>query len=145
MKQERVFTCPETEDLTGTCHLCGHGIERHGPDYECYEKPITQKKHNMDAKHTAKEWKYVFEENGGYDCMTGAFKIMSGDQEIASLDLFDYGQKSCQDFAGKLEEAEANARLIASCPNLFSYVECKAKEGCEDAKKIIESITGNPC
>lgn len=33
--RERVFTCPETEDLTGTCHLCGKGLSYHDSDYKC--------------------------------------------------------------------------------------------------------------
>jgi len=36
-REENVFTCPETDDLTGKCRLCGKGIEEHDIDFNCIE------------------------------------------------------------------------------------------------------------
>jgi hypothetical protein len=40
------------------------------------------------------------------------------------------------------ERSEANARLIAACPNMYDYVKMMADGGCENAKKIIAGIDG---
>lgn len=39
-----------------------------------------------------------------------------------------------------VEEAEANAHLIAASPTMYAYIKKQAEKGCEDAKKIISSI-----
>jgi len=36
-----------------------------------------------------------FDDSGGYDCMTAAYKIKCGKQLIASVDCADYGQENC--------------------------------------------------
>ena len=36
-KTKLVFTCPETEDLTGICNLCEKGIEDHDSEYRCQD------------------------------------------------------------------------------------------------------------
>lgn len=128
MKQERVFTCPETEDLTGTCHLCGHGIERHGPDYECYEKPITQKKHNMEAKHTPGSWNY--------------WHKSETDENIVSI----HEEHSNLERVIAIVSEEADCPLIASAPELlealkafvdFSYKSFPSREaGDKEALRV---------
>lgn len=40
------------------------------------------------------------------------------------------------------EELEANARLIAASPRMYSYVESRADAGDEEAKKIIAEVSG---
>lgn len=37
-KKLDVFTCPETDDLTGTCHKCGKELNYHDSDYQCLTK-----------------------------------------------------------------------------------------------------------
>lgn len=39
-----------------------------------------------------------------------------------------------------LEEAKANAKLIAKSPVMYDYVVKKAEEGCEDAKQILATL-----
>ncbi len=83
---EKVFTCPETQDLTGTCHLCGEDISGHGADYECLS-PTENKKVKWDqepfedrkeviAAHTPTPWK-VREYKYGKD-YTGVIETMDG-------------------------------------------------------------------
>jgi hypothetical protein len=44
-----------------------------------------------------KHYHYQFDENGGYDCMYGAFDIISPSGErVAEVDLRHHGQKPCQ-------------------------------------------------
>ena len=73
---------------------------------------------------TAGKWRAIEKKN--------AFIIENGEETyIADVHFWTDGARSF---------TEANARLIASCPTMFSYIEKRAKEGCEDAKSIIQSI-----
>ena len=73
------------------------------------------------GKHTPGPWHAVFSEMGGYDCMTDAIRITGNGRYLADLDLADYGQEHCSS-GFKSEEAEANARLIAVAPEMFSVL-----------------------
>lgn len=39
MKKENVFTCI-TEDLSGSCQLCGKSLDFHGLDYDCLKQEL---------------------------------------------------------------------------------------------------------
>lgn len=43
---------------------------------------------------------YEYDETGGYDCMTGAFRIYHSDkkpwEQVVKVDLGDFGQGSCE-------------------------------------------------
>lgn len=56
---KRVFTCPETEDLTGVCSLCGNGIDRHNSDFECEQSYILE----------------LFDNVSGGDCVDSAAEL----------------------------------------------------------------------
>lgn len=76
--------------------------------------------------HTPGPWGAQFSYEGGYDCMTDAWHISASvggrwPAPIATLDLRHYGQTSC-DTASEMtkEKADADARLIASAPDLLA-------------------------
>lgn len=59
-----------------------------------------------------KPFKLVFEESGGYDCMSGAWKIIDADDnEVACIDQAQYGQPLC-DYKYLSIEAESIAAKI---------------------------------
>lgn len=69
------------------------------------------------------KWTAEFDETGGYDCMTGAWKIRDEQKRIiATVDQDDYGQEHC-DYDFRSEEAERHARSIASLPELIEQIE----------------------
>lgn len=55
-----------------------------------------------------------FSDTGGYDCMTGAWKICKGYQVIAIVDQSDFGQIHC-DYDFRSEEAERIAKRLFEC------------------------------
>jgi hypothetical protein len=83
--------------------------------------------------HTPGPWRVEFQENGGYDCMTDAWKVVAGDgpipQHIVTVDLGDYGQPPC-DESVRPPLGEANARLIAAAPNLLRMLAHARSELC---------------
>ena len=62
--------------------------------------------------------KLIFDQMGGYDCMTGAWRIEDcNGNVIARIDQADYGQPRC-DYGWFSAEAENDALLLFSvCPN----------------------------
>lgn len=65
-----------------------------------------------------KNWTIEFDEMGGYDCMTSAFRVGS-----ALLDGQEYGQTSCDPLTfEQLQEMTQDARLIAAAPFLLEAV-----------------------
>ena len=64
-----------------------------------------------------------FDESGGYDCMTAAFRLSDGEKTVATIDLLDLGQKSCGDYAGCVEEARKFANLFSAAPDLLAALE----------------------
>src|SRR5687767_12925805 len=75
---------------------------------------------HADMRHTPGPWEVSeFGEYSGYDCMTGAYFVRAGRQEICDIDLSAYGQKRCEAPPDESRlRALANARLIASAPDL---------------------------
>jgi hypothetical protein len=72
-------------------------------------------------KQTTKEpWSVKFEKMGGYDCMTDAYTIYSGDKPIAELDLRMEAHE---------DEIEANANRIVSCVNYCAGIPNEKLEG----------------
>lgn len=60
-----------------------------------------------------KPWRVVFNEHGGYDCMTGGWMVEAADGTIVVVvDQADYGQEHC-DYAFRSKEAEELANKIA--------------------------------
>lgn len=47
-----------------------------------------------------------------------------------------------EDLGGQSFPHEANARLIAASPRMYSYVESRADAGDEEAKRIIAEVSG---
>ena len=64
-----------------------------------------------------------FDESGGYDCMTAAFRLSDGEKTVATIDLLDLGQKSCGDYAGCVEEARKFANLFSAAPDLLAALQ----------------------
>lgn len=63
------------------------------------------------SKYTPGPWRIVFDEYGGYDSMSSAYEIHdSDDKDLAVLDTHKDGES---------KQHEANARLIASAPELL--------------------------
>lgn len=63
-------------------------------------------------------WRNEFVEMGGYDCMTDAQRIYSGEQLVATVDYSDFGQDWCQPFSDDTKaKADANAALIVEAVN----------------------------
>lgn len=78
------------------------------------------------ADHTPGPWVAVFAEDGGYDCMTDAFRVRSEKDQnmITELDCNSYGQKPCSPLdASTRDIVQANANLIASAPDLLMACE----------------------
>ena len=71
-------------------------------------------------------WHYVYNETGGYDCMTGAYVIKRGDTIIAVIDQHDFGQESCS--YTLTPEAEKFAQFIVDA--------CNEKEKANDEGNI---------
>jgi hypothetical protein len=76
----------------------------------------------MTAQHTAGPWAFEWDENGGYDCITGAWIVTAQDrmQGILAIDCENDGDT----------EFRANAARIVACVN--------ACEGMEDPQAAIE-------
>jgi hypothetical protein len=83
------------------------------------------------SEFTKGPWKAEFEENGGYDCMTDAFKITAADETIAVIDQMHYGQATSDGLINK--QAQANAALIAAAPEMY-----------EALKQLLKSNYGQP-
>jgi len=63
-------------------------------------------------------WHSEFVDMGGYDCMTDAQRIYSGNQHVATIDYSDFGQEWCQPFSDDTKaKADANAALIVEAVN----------------------------
>lgn len=93
-------------------------------------------------------WTAEFCEFGGYDCMSDAWDIVSGNRVVAVLDLRHYGQEACSDASDALKaKVGANARLMAAAPELLALVKVfAAGEEVEDdldaAHGLIARIEG---
>lgn len=62
-----------------------------------------------------KKWNIEFDEMGGYDCMTSAYKVGT-----VLIDGRNYGQQSCDPLtAAQFQEMTADARLICAAPDLL--------------------------
>ena len=83
------------------------------------------------AKHTPGPWAMTADGSGFY--VEGGNLLVAVAQEVDkhSPDIDGY-------MAGK--ETEANARLIAAAPTMYSYIETKALNGDDEAKQILEAI-----
>ena len=80
-----------------------------------------------EAKHTPGIW---FVNHESKDVGDGKLSIeVDGDYFIAQVD-----EGICQ---------EANARLIAAAPTMYGYIELRASNGCEEAKKIMEAVNAS--
>jgi len=67
-----------------------------------------------------KPWRYEFSENGGYDCMSNAYKIYEGDLLVATLDFADFGQtRSWHEAPGVKERVEMYASTIVAVMNAW--------------------------
>jgi hypothetical protein len=85
-----------------------------------------------NTKWTKEPWDAKFEKMGGYDCMTDAFKIHSGNKLIADLDL---AMQSHED------EIEANAEHIVSCVNALEGLNPEGiKEVVEAARETVNFL-----
>ena len=75
------------------------------------------------SKHTEGPWAVT---------ATDDFRVNKGRVTIAFADYagLDY------------QEAMANARLIALCPEMFEYIESSAMNGCATAQALIAKATG---
>ena len=87
-------------------------------------------------------WTCEFEEYGGYDCMTSAFKIRDNNKLVVVVDCADFGEPRCAndgdpDSIKAKQEAGRVARLIAKAPEMAELLEliCKAESSApnEDA------------
>lgn len=73
MRKLNVFTCPSSENLTGTCEICYQDISGHDSDYHCL--PTSYKK----PAHTPTPWKLDGSSNilgtrdGDYHSVLGYF------------------------------------------------------------------------
>jgi hypothetical protein len=67
-------------------------------------------------------WSYHYHENGGYDCMTGAFHITCNGRPVFDLDLSGFGQDLCGD--------DFEARTLAQ-PLAVAIVEALNTQGVE--------------
>ena len=82
--------------------------------------------------YTRGEWKAFWDYLGGYDCMSHSYRIASGEQTIAVLDVSDY-EATNQDGDTEEEvnclEAKANAHLISAAPDMYELLTeiCEAK------------------
>ena len=75
----------------------------------------------MKPNFTPGNWSAEFVEDGGYAGMFGAWKIKSGDNMIAIIDVTDYCQSQSRPFG--IYEAEANAHLLKAAKNLYKVAE----------------------
>ena len=57
-------------------------------------------------EYTKGEWKAKWDYLGGYDCMSHAYKILSGEQTVADLDYSDYETHKGDNFGETEEEAD---------------------------------------
>ena len=68
-------------------------------------------------------WTYEFEEDGGYDCMTGAFVLKRDGRPLIVIDLENFGQASGQrpPPPEAVAEAEQLALKIVKALNEFGH------------------------
>lgn len=71
-----------------------------------------------EVKHTPGPWCVEFDELGGYDCTSAAYKVSAGEQHICTLDVRAYSLEFTPHKCIPHEGAEANARLIAAAPEM---------------------------
>ena len=63
------------------------------------------------------DWKYVFKECGGYDCMTDAFIISKDGIDTIVIDLAYFDQERCKPETGRKKDAENIAEIIVEALN----------------------------
>lgn len=68
-------------------------------------------------------WSASFDETGGYDCMTGAWKIYdASERTVCEVDQAFYGQELCK-HEFRSHEAAAVAQLLSAAPDLAEACE----------------------
>ena len=68
-----------------------------------------------------RNWKAVFEDNGGYDALSSAYEIRDDDGNlIATLDVMNYqGIDNLNDDHGESPTAKTNAQKIAATNDMY--------------------------
>lgn len=72
---------------------------------------------------SAERWEVEFSENGGYDCMTDAWRIKPEGSlaSLFSVDIGSFGQRSCGEAtAEQLAKSKRVADLAGAAPELLS-------------------------
>jgi hypothetical protein len=88
-----------------------------------------------ETKHTPGPWATFYENRDGTDGMEYKETQVDSLSPLAVLRA-DICVLACRD----KKEQNANARLIAACPTMFSYIQLKAEQGDEKAVEIISKI-----
>lgn len=113
-KHKKVFTCPETDDLTGTCRLCGYGLDYHDSDYACLE---------TKTAHTPTPWRLS----------------LDGENIMASTSLH-IAEVTHSLRHMKKEEMEANAEFIVLAVNSFDEREAELKRLKDSHEALLEAV-----
>src|SRR4051812_34323181 len=71
-------------------------------------------------KHTPGPWTVEFDDYGGYDCMTSAYRVCAAGETVVGGDTNDHNHAENEDSA-------PNARLIAPRPDLYEALRAIAE------------------
>lgn len=64
------------------------------------------------------KWRFEYEEQAGYDCMSSAYVVKAGDRFVCAVDVRDFARGgSWEDQNSENDEAREMARLIVDSVN----------------------------